>query len=390
MLTVNKKEYPDYFHVSDSTPRRELNMDAIELNRLGMVDLQWEEFNKGEILDKIILIEENLYDIYAILKRTPKIEKYNKIKYYIEEYRTKFPDIMQGFLDLIIEKTKHYQTLPGIIDIDDEKETIDALYGLARLLENGSEISKRSWSIFLYKDSKRWEIIEKKILHVLKKYIFPEFQDWEDKDVLAEFGVINNPQLVTISGPIAIKKNDRLLDFSIDKFGVGIHPITFEKSDIVQIDVNSIVTIENKTSYYDYLNYLENENRKELVIYLGGYHNNDRRIILKKIYDYILEKHLDVTFYHWGDIDYGGFRIWSHLCKKTEIKFVPIFMDKNTFLKYLSDGKDLDGKSYRSKLEALKVKSEFSPFYELIDLMLTHNKKIEQESIILNGDVPDY
>lgn len=44
-----------------------------------------------------------------------------------------------------------------------------------------------------------------------------------------------------------------------------------------------------------------------LIVYLGGYHNQARRKLLLKIYD----AYPDAKYYHFGDIDAGGFQIFG-------------------------------------------------------------------------------
>jgi len=87
-----------------------------------------------------------------------------------------------------------------------------------------------------------------------------------------------------------------------------------------------------------------------------------------------------LKYYHFGDIDCGGFRIWKDLCKKTEIPFGLLGMDCDTYRRYLKFGRDLtelDKKTLQRMLE--------DPFFEgqreLFQMMLEKGKKLEQECV---------
>lgn len=110
------------------------------------------------------------------------------------------------------------------------------------------------------------------------------------------------------------------------------------------------------------------------MIYLGGYHNRIRRALLKMIYETIP----DVQYYHFGDMDAGGFSILMDLRKKTGIPFKSYHMDLDTLKEYRQYAKRLN-ESDRNRLEKIGKEKEFS---EVIEFMLEENIKLEQECII--------
>ena len=100
--------------------------------------------------------------------------------------------------------------------------------------------------------------------------------------------------------------------------------------EIVESKAAAVITIENKSSFYQYL---REGPTGRLVIYLGGYHNRGRRLLLEKLAAYYRKEGRAVPFYHWGDMDLGGFQIWRHLKTKTGIAFEPLLMDVQTYLR---------------------------------------------------------
>lgn len=106
---------------------------------------------------------------------------------------------------------------------------------------------------------------------------------------------------------------------------------------------------------------------------MGGFHNSVKRDFIKLLY----EQNPSKLYYHFGDIDAGGFYILEHLRKKTGIEFEPINMDRNTLEKYKRYWLELS-KSDRIRLE--RIEKNNSKYSEAIRFMLDNNCKLEQEA----------
>lgn len=113
-----------------------------------------------------------------------------------------------------------------------------------------------------------------------------------------------------------------------------------------------------------------------ITIYLGGYHNEVRREMLKKLYNAC--KH--IRFYHWGDIDCGGFRIFNHLVEKTEISFFPMNMDIKILEEYINYTKPLTAQDI-AILTSMQEDERYKCFWRAIEFMLRNKIKLGQEII---------
>ena len=134
------------------------------------------------------------------------------------------------------------------------------------------------------------------------------------------------------------------------------------------VDENKVTTIENLTTFHDYKG-------SELVIYLGGFSNHSKVELRKKFYHDIPA----LTFRHFGDIDFGGFSILSHIRRETGIVIEALHMDTETLLKR----KDLakrPGANYIKKLGTLLHDNYLQDCKEIINYMITHGVILEQET----------
>lgn len=136
--------------------------------------------------------------------------------------------------------------------------------------------------------------------------------------------------------------------------------------DKVKIVGRAVITIENLTSFHT------TGCSDIFVIYLGGFHNSIRREFIKKIY----QQNPEVLYYHFGDIDAGGFYILEHLKRQTGIEFQPYKMDLETLKEYQEYSKRLTDHD-RDRLMKLRD----SQYQEVISYMLKNNCKLEQETI---------
>lgn len=88
-----------------------------------------------------------------------------------------------------------------------------------------------------------------------------------------------------------------------------------------------------------------------------------------------------VEYYHTGDLDYGGVRIFKHIREHVFPKLQPLSMDAAQFDRYLDYGTDMEPSSWE------KLKNVEEPLLQqLIDRILTTKKVIEQEVFLIKSE----
>ncbi|MBR3336772.1 MAG: hypothetical protein IKG26_07045 [Bacillus sp. (in: Bacteria)] len=86
----------------------------------------------------------------------------------------------------------------------------------------------------------------------------------------------------------------------------------------------------------------------------------------------------DIDYYHYGDIDAGGFYILLHLREKTGVEFKPMNMDVETIATNVDYAKPLTENDKRRLKNLLN-----GEFNDVVTYMLENNCKLEQEVLDL-------
>ncbi len=89
-------------------------------------------------------------------------------------------------------------------------------------------------------------------------------------EILAELGIVDNPQHIFIGGDLKFKVADRLINVAYFYPDLGIATEMIGRMEIVAAPVDFVVTIENLTAFYGFI---KAGRRNCLAVYLGGYHN---------------------------------------------------------------------------------------------------------------------
>ena len=362
-----KTSIPSYFDESSAEYESiHALMKLLESKKL--IRIIWKDNKQDYLIQKVRLMTDYIEEAYQYVRRKPKrgLEEENMIL--LQKYLDVEAPITVVFVRYLLERLQNHQSVKEYIALENMKETEKFLLACVFVEQNKNPCYIREFSIIHFQDSKYFEQIKSRIAKVFRQFS-GEYVEMDTLELLAEYGIYGTPNYVYFKGNARISIGEEVVDLSLLKQGIGISGedlsgIRF--SDLSRI--KKVITIENLTSFFRYWE------EDSLFIYLGGYHNRIRRILLRLVYETIP----DAEYYHFGDIDAGGLSILLDLRKKTGIPFAGYHMDLDTLKQYRQYAKELT-ESDRKRLEKIGKDKEFC---EIIGFMLEENIKLEQECII--------
>ena len=362
-----KTSIPAYFDES-SSEYENIHISMKELERKKLIRIIWKDNKQDYLIHKVRLMTDHLEEAYQYVGRRPKRGLEEENVALLQKYLAEEAPVTVAFVNYLLGRLQNHRSVKEYIDLEDRKETERFLRACVLVEQNREPRYLREFSITHFQDSKYFEQIESRIAKVFRHFS-EEYGEMDSIDLLAEYGIYRTPNYVYFKGNAVISIGEATVDLSLLKQGIGISGEDFPRirfSDLSR--VKKVITIENLTSFFRYCE------EDSLMIYLGGYHNRIRRTLLNMIYETIPY----ANYYHFGDMDAGGFSILMDLRKKTGIPFMSYHMDLDTLKEYRQYAKRLN-ESDRNRLEKIRIEKEFS---EVIDFMLEENIKLEQECII--------
>jgi hypothetical protein len=86
-------------------------------------------------------------------------------------------------------------------------------------------------------------------------------------------------------------------------------------------------------------------------------------------------------WYHWGDIDYGGFSMLARLRREIRADVRPCRMDQGELAKYAALTLPVT-ESYADKLRSLTTAKELADCFSCINYMIGNRVRLEQEAML--------
>ena len=366
-----KTSLPEYFDES-SFVYENIHIQLQNVEDKGLIKIIWKEKKVDYVIQKVQLNTELLMQAYKYVRRTPKcnLEEENQtfLKGYCNGEKGESP-ITEEFARYLQERLSNHQSVKEYINLSKMEETRRLFVALSSVEKNRKPCYIREFSIEYFQDSKYFEHIKNQVAKIFRRF-HSEYAFMDTAEILAEYGIYHTPNYVYFKGDIMLMIDGEPMKLRTLNQGLGISgedlwKVTF--SDLSRVE--RVITIENLTTFFRW------QEPGSLIIYLGGYHNGIRRALLKKIYQELPT----ISYYHFGDIDAGGFAILKDLRNKTGIPFQMYHMDIETLKYYQKYGKELT-ESDRMRLKEMEKDEELQ---EVVSYMLLYNVKLEQECVVI-------
>lgn len=357
-LKANHSILRDYWSEDSYLYKDQINMMLDELVRKNFISIR---LNKNKELDFIDLRVESVSDIYKFLKRVdPEVDRTEVLEYLTSYVSSNH--IIQEFIKAISDRLRKFQSVQSYFDkLDDLKLYIKAIEAMSSLEE---DTLKRNFSKKIFNDSKLFEKIENKVLKIIREFADDDIDD--NDELLSIYHLVKTSTFAYIKGKLTIKVKDQVINLSHYGHEIALSSSAILDFDVREVSAKKVITIENLTTFVSF------NNPEYVIVYLGGFHNSVKRKLLRKIYEYNTE----IEFYHFGDIDAGGFLIFEDLVTKTGIQFNPYMMDIATLENHRDYWMKLTSND-KKRLERM-IDGRFAL---LVKYMIENNCKLEQEAI---------
>lgn len=358
--------------------------EAKELEKTGIIKISWVPGYKDQDIQALKYHQEDIPEIYKIYRENVNPEFQTKEEL-LEEYQK---EIEEELLTLKTDWIKnYYQDLLNACDGKNiQKETLKKYLkqfcerklcwrGLDQLEE---PIYKRMFSKKYLRDTKAFEKkYQKHIVATARKYADNLLDDaMNDSEILSCLLIEDYAQELAIKGPLHISWSDGTSVKNEEwHYGNVLNSDTLRYAQIEneQPEIKKVITIENKANYM-----MMPFEEHTLYIFTHGFFSPKECRFLQKI-NQILET-TKTEFYHSGDLDYGGIKIFQYIQKNIFPKLKPYQMDVETYEKYKDYAEDLE-KTTIEKLEKLEIKEP--ALQKLAQKIIDEGKGIEQESFLL-------
>lgn len=358
------KKYADYN--ADITEKQNLHEAVKTLLDMEVIAVDYLKFSVD--IEKIYLCEDKLDVIYEYLKEEYGIIPRSIIQKQIERLFQNYEcggKLVQDYCSSVLLQLAE----PGN-QINPERVEKN-LKMLAFIEKNEESLYIREASMLVYGDSKWFEENNcEEVCNAIRDSLdMPKEESERNDAVLAGYYITPMEQEIFIKGDWKIEWEDYVLETVRLKGGIAIASNDIQGIQKITVSSPQMMTIENKTSYQ------RMNDSDTAAMYLGGFANRHQILFLQKV---ILDNP-DIRYYHFGDIDVGGFLIHRHLCRATGIDFKLYGMGLAQLLdKRFEIGLRQLTENDRSRMNLLLEEEKYRP---IVEYMGENNVKLEQEIV---------
>jgi hypothetical protein len=379
-LTFTRKTLPAYFAGDRPQDKTAIHQAVAELSAANILTVDWLPGEKGNLLKRISLNLDTILKAYTLANRTPKADQLTACHRMLSDT---LATITTPWLAAILQNTmaqiEASRTLPSPFPAD--SHLLELLLKTFRGLDDKGEeeLPERIFSIRYLGNSKLFTDKTRSTLTSLARLHLFKDADLSDEDILAELGLVKTSAEILLAGPLTLTIDGKTTNLASLTFGAVIDSHQAARATIASINTDTILLVENKTNFHELI---RQKVTNHLLIYLGGFPGPGKRRFLTSLGE--CAKVSGTRVFHWGDIDFGGFRIYRILKETAFANLTPLLMDEDTLLAYRHMAEPLKA-AYKNKLTNMASDARYAEFHSVIQQMLTYNIRLEQEAILADS-----
>jgi hypothetical protein len=372
-ITLNELALPAYFSQTDPIPRLIANEQLTQLEQANLIHLDWLSGETGHLLQSVIL-NTGCETLFTLLSREPASTARARLGTLLLADQFRFPkDDWRGRAIYRTLKQLRAGKSPTPFSLADSSWNLDLLTVLSALSSLEPETPYRVFSVRTFNDSKRFDELKPAIVR-LARYANPEWKMLNTEDILRELNLVANPNYVHLAGNWQLTtQTGEILSLGGFTPSIGFPAAQIETIQSACIHADSILCIENLTSFHEFSRNNETRSTKYATLCLMGNPSPSIRRLLR-----LVPKTTPIHL--WSDMDYGGFNILSQMRRYVRHQIHPHLMDIPTFEAYAHLSRPLTSKDARN-LRHLCNRPELADVQPIIERLIHRGLKLEQEAI---------
>jgi hypothetical protein len=372
-VTLTDIHLPAYFSQTDPAPRLIANEQLTQLEKASLLALTWLPGEKRHLLQSATL-KTGDESLYALLNREPASTTRARLETLLLADQFRFPkdDWRSRAIHHTLTQLRAGKS-PAPFSLTDSSWNLDLLTVLSALSSLETETPYRVFSVHAFNDSKRFDELKSAIVR-MARLANPEWKLLLAEDILREFNLVANPTYIHMAGNWQLTtRSGEILSLSGFTPSVGFPAAQIETIQSATIYADSVLCIENLTSFHEFIRTYETCKTEHATICLMGNPSPSIRRLLRLIPE-------TTPFHLWSDMDYGGFNILSQLRRYVRHQIHPNLMDIPTFEAHAHLSRPLTSADVRN-LRHLCNRPELADVQPIIEHLVHRGLKLEQEAI---------
>lgn len=367
------------YHYGTPREKMEIKEAVLKLVEQKLVHVRWRKNEIGNLIEEIVLNIDHLNEAYRFIERRPKFDELEEFKQLITEHTQELSTLGIGeggkqWLEYVTINKK----IPSIFPSNSEtrNKVILALSGLASL---DDDIDERMFSINIFRNSKVFlGSVKAGVARILRAQSNMD-SETTDAEILEEYGILETGSEFHIAGNIIFMLPEGQLDISAVSHGISLHSPTVKIAEIAKTNASIMLSVENMAIFRECTRKRLQSNL--ILIYSGGFYSRRKLELIKRIRTSIQQNSPQARFYHWGDIDLGGFRIYRHLKNKAIPELQPFMMSPELIDKYYKYCTPIQ-EDYLLKIQQLVEDELLTELRATITTIVEKKVRLEQEAIL--------